>query len=74
MIMIIRNQVIETLKVSPLNSRRSERPADNRCGVITTLKGSPVFMGDHHLNRRATPSGSMNRLLFYPQVVPTYGY
>ncbi len=26
--MIIRNRVIETLKASPLNSRRSERPAD----------------------------------------------
>ena len=54
--MIIRNRVIETLKASPLNSRRSERPADSRYGVITTLKGSPVLMGDHRLNRRATPT------------------
>ena len=72
--MIIRNQVIETLKASPLNSRRSERPADKRYEVITTLKGSPVLMGDHHLHKQATLPGSMYRLSSYPQVVPTYGY
>ena len=31
----------ETVKPSPLNSRRSVRPADSSYGVITTLKGSP---------------------------------
>ena len=59
--------VEKTLKASPLNSRRSERPADNKYWVITTLKGSPLCS-------RATPSGSMYLLSFYPQVVPTYGY
>jgi hypothetical protein len=66
--------VEKTVKPSPLNSRRSVRPADSRYGVITTLKGSPVLMGDHHLNEWAPPLGSMYRLSSYPQVVPTYGY
>ena len=35
--------VEKTLKASPLNSRRSVRPADNRYGMATTLKGSPVL-------------------------------
>ena len=35
--------VEKTVKPSPLNSRRSVRPADSRYGLITTLKGSPVL-------------------------------
>ena len=59
--------VEKTLKASPLNSRRSERPADITAEGTSTLKGSPVSIG-------ATPSGSLLPSTCYPQVVPTYGY
>ena len=72
--MIIRNLVTRTLKASTLNSRRSERPADRTTGGTSTLKGSPVHMGDYHLNGWATLLGSMPFVSIYPGVLRTLGY
>ena len=48
MIMIIRNLVTRTLKASTLNSRGYAVPPDRWIQTASTLKGSPVLMGDYH--------------------------
>ena len=57
----------ETLKASPLNSRRSARPADNRGEDESTPTGCPIWMlGD--------PFGVGFVVLCHPGVLRTPGY
>ena len=45
-----------TLKASPLNNRRSERPADMSEMITSTLKGSPSMLMGHPIGVHVSSS------------------